>query len=118
MKVPRLSRAVAIGAAAALALGLSGCGGESNNSASEKNGEITLKFSQWWEPELPDGSLRGLMDQFEKDNPGIKVELISGPYASTKEQMVAGAASRTMADVVGLTARGSAISPSRAQLPT
>ncbi|AWA44139.1 sugar ABC transporter substrate-binding protein [Trueperella pyogenes] len=102
MKVPRLSRAVAIGAAAALALGLSGCGGESNNSASEKNGEITLKFSQWWEPELPEGSLRGLMDQFEKDNPGIKVELISGPYASTKEQMVAGAASHTMADVVGL----------------
>ncbi len=42
------------------------------------------------------------MDQFEKENPGIKVDLVSGPYASTKEQLFAGAASGTMPDVVGL----------------
>ena len=42
------------------------------------------------------------MDEFEAQNPGIKVELISGPYAATKEQVVAGAAAGTMSDVVGL----------------
>ncbi len=65
-------------------------------------GDVTLEFAQWWEPELPEGSLRGLMDRFEEENPGVTVELLSGPYASTKEQVVAGAASGTMSDVVGL----------------
>jgi multiple sugar transport system substrate-binding protein len=64
--------------------------------------EVTLEFTQWWEPELPEGSFRALMDEFEAANPGIKVELISGPYASTKEQVIAGAVAGTMSDVVGL----------------
>lgn len=38
------------------------------------------------------------MDEFEAANPGIKVSLISGLYASTKEQVVAGAAAGTMSD--------------------
>lgn len=63
---------------------------------------VTLEFAQWWEPELPDGAFRELMDQFEAENPNIKVELISGPYSSTKQQVVAGAAAGTMSDVVGL----------------
>ena len=63
---------------------------------------VTLEFTQWWEPELPAGEFRALMDEFEAQNPGIKVELISGPYASTKEQVIAGAAAGTMSDVVGL----------------
>jgi len=63
---------------------------------------VTLEFTQWWEPELPEGAFRALMDEFEAQNPGIKVELISGPYSSTKEQVVAGAAAGTMSDVVGL----------------
>lgn len=72
-------------------------------SAAAPAGEaVTLEFQQWWEPELPAGAFRALMDEFEAANPGIKVTLISGPYASTKEQVVAGAAAGTMADVVGL----------------
>ncbi|MCC6615713.1 MAG: sugar ABC transporter substrate-binding protein [Anaerolineae bacterium] len=63
---------------------------------------VTLEFSQWWEPELPEGSFRALMDEFEAQNPGITVELISGPYSTTRDQIVAGAATGTMADVVGL----------------
>jgi multiple sugar transport system substrate-binding protein len=63
---------------------------------------VTLQFSQWWAPELPEGSFRALMDEFEAANPGIKVELVSGPYAATREQSVAGAAAGTMSDVVGL----------------
>ena len=64
--------------------------------------EVTLEFAQWWEPELPEGSFRALIDEFEAQNPGIKVELISGPYSSTKEQVIAGAVAGTMSDVVGL----------------
>ena len=74
----------------------------SSDSEAADDGTVTLEFIQWWEPELPSGAFRALMDRFEAENPGIKVELISGPYASTKEQVIAGAASGTMADVVGL----------------
>ena len=63
---------------------------------------VTLEFAQWWEPELPDGALREIVDGFEEENPGVQVELLSGPYDSTKEQLFAGAAAGTMADVVGL----------------
>ena len=72
-------------------------------TAAATTGEtVTIEFAQWWEPELPAGFFRGIMDQFEAENPGIKVKLISGPYSSTKEQIVAGAAAGTMSDVVGL----------------
>jgi multiple sugar transport system substrate-binding protein len=74
----------------------------SNDSGSGGDGDVTLEFAQWWEPELPDGAFRELMDEFESENPGITVELLSGPYASTKEQLFAGAAAGTMSDVVGL----------------
>ncbi|UYN83539.1 MAG: sugar ABC transporter substrate-binding protein [Microcella sp.] len=66
------------------------------------NDTITLELAQWWEPELPAGALRAIVDQFEAENPGVRVELLSGPYASTKEQLFAGAAAGTMSDVVGL----------------
>lgn len=96
MRRRELGRMAAVMSALA-ALSVTGCGGSGSGS-----GEVTLEFTQWWEPELPDGTFRALMDTFEKQNPGIKVELLSGPYASTKEQLVAGAASKTMPDVVGL----------------
>lgn len=89
-------------AAGALALTACSSGDAGSSGSGGSGGDVTLEFSQWWEPELPDGALRGLMDEFEKANPGIKVKLLSGPYASTKEQVAAGAASGTMSDVVGL----------------
>ncbi|PYE31079.1 carbohydrate ABC transporter substrate-binding protein (CUT1 family) [Rhizobium sp. PP-F2F-G38] len=64
--------------------------------------DTTIEFIQWWEPEMPAGALRGIMDDFEKANPGIKVTLVSGPYATTRDQIVVGAASGTLSDVVGL----------------
>lgn len=65
-------------------------------------GGVTIEFAQWWEPELPAGSLRAIMDDFEAQNPGISVKLISGPYSNTHDQIVAGAATGTLSDVVGL----------------
>jgi multiple sugar transport system substrate-binding protein len=98
-----------VGAASVVML-VAACGGGSSGgtstgasgSAGGGSAAVTLEFAQWWEPELPANALRGLMDQFEAANPGIKVKLLSGPYASTKEQVVAGAAAGTMSDVVGL----------------
>ena len=64
--------------------------------------DVVLEFQQWWEPELPAGSFRAILDDFEAANPGIRVETISGPYLTTKDQIIASAATGTMADVVGL----------------
>lgn len=81
-----------LSAAAALwALGASGALAQTN-----------IEFIQWWEPEMPAGALRGIMDDFEKANPDIKVTLVSGPYSATHDQIVVGAASGTLSDVVGL----------------
>lgn len=84
------------------ALGLAACSGGGEAPANGEHDEVTLEFTQWWEPELPDGEFRALIDRFEEENPGITVELLSGPYAATREQVVAGAAAGTMSDVVGL----------------
>lgn len=89
-----------IGAAAAAATIFATAGCSAGDGGAD--GDVTLEFAQWWEPELPDGELRALLDRFEEENPGITVELLSGPYASTKEQLFAGAASGTISDVVGL----------------
>jgi multiple sugar transport system substrate-binding protein len=64
--------------------------------------QTEIEFIQWWEPEMPAGSLRGIMDDFEAANPDIKVTLVSGPYSATHDQIVVGAASGTLSDVVGL----------------
>jgi multiple sugar transport system substrate-binding protein len=77
-------------------------GATTDTTAPASSSDVVLEFAQWWAPELPEGSFRALMDEFEAENPGIKVELLSGPYSTTKEQVVAGAASGTMSDVVGL----------------
>jgi multiple sugar transport system substrate-binding protein len=88
--------------AVALAFTTACSGSSSSSSSSSEGGKVTIEFAQWWEPELPDGALQGVIDDFQKANPNITVNLLSGPYASTKEQVVAGAASGTMSDVVGL----------------
>lgn len=97
----RFAALCAVGTAAALVAACSS-GSSGRSGGSTGGGGVTLEFSQWWEPELPPGALRGMMDDFEKANPGIKVKLLSGPFASTKEQTIAGAATGKLADVVGL----------------
>ena len=67
-----------------------------------ESNDVTIEFVQWWEPELPEGSFRAIMDDFEASNPGIKVKLISNPFASTRDLVVSGAATNTLSDVVGL----------------
>ncbi|AZH77778.1 MULTISPECIES: ABC transporter substrate-binding protein [Microbacterium] len=93
---------VGAGTAAVTLLALAGCAPSGDSGSGGDDGDVTIEFAQWWEPELPDGEFRALIDGFEEANPGITVKLVSGPYASTKEQLFAGAASGTMPDVVGL----------------
>lgn len=71
-------------------------------SATAVFAQTNIEFIQWWEPEMPAGSLRSIVDGFEKANPDIKVSLVSGPYSTTHDQIVVGAASGTLSDVVGL----------------
>jgi multiple sugar transport system substrate-binding protein len=97
----RLKRLLAVMTVATMvAASAVGCGG--NDEPGTSGGDVTLEFAQWWAPELPAGSFDKLMADFTAQNPTIKVKLLSGPYASTKQQLVSGAASRTLPDVVGL----------------
>ncbi|MEO3862590.1 sugar ABC transporter substrate-binding protein [Acrocarpospora sp. B8E8] len=99
----RTRRLLGVMAAAMIGAAAVGCGSDAGSSAgSSGDGTVTLEFAQWWAPELPAGSFDKLMSDFTAQNPTIKVKLLSGPYASTKQQLVSGAASRTLPDVVGL----------------
>jgi multiple sugar transport system substrate-binding protein len=89
---------MAIAGLSIAALALSGCSAGSGDAS----GDVTLDFSQWWEVELKPDVMRSMMDDFEKENPGIKVNLISNPYSATVDLQTAGAATGTLADIVAI----------------
>lgn len=103
-----LKKSISIFAAGCMILALMACGGgtpdpgdEKKSDADKDSAEITLEFQQWWGVELPEGFLDEVCKGFT-DETGIKIKLLSNPYADTKTQVAAGAAADTMADVVGL----------------
>ncbi len=97
----RLKRLIAAASVAATLAFTAACGsGGSSDAASD--GPVTLEFAQWWGAELPAGEFDKIISDFTAQNPNIKVNLLSAPYASTKQQLVTGAASQTLPDVVGL----------------
>lgn len=103
-----MKKTVSVVAAGTMVLSLAACGTKGSGDAKEKNDgdsgsgtEVTLEFQQWWGVELPDGALAEICEKFTADT-GIKIELLSNPYADTKTQIASGAAAGTMADVVGL----------------
>lgn len=96
-----LQRLLGIMTAGVLTVATVGCG-SGTGSGTSADGTVTLEFAQWWAAELPDGAFDKLMGEFEDENPNIKVKLLTAPYASTKQQLVSGAASRTLPDVMGL----------------
>jgi len=101
VRATRLKRVIgAITAVATVAFGAACGSSDSGDSAS--GGAVTLEFAQWWGAELPAGELDKIVSDFTTQNPNIKIKLLSAPYASTKQQLVTGAASKTLPDVVGL----------------
>lgn len=85
----------------ALGISLVACGGKGKSDKKEGSAGTTIKFQQWWGVELPEGYLDKVAKDFEKDT-GIKVELISAPWADTKTAITAGATNKTIADVVSV----------------
>src|SRR3954451_8908658 len=96
----RLKRLLGAATAITTVAFIAACGsGDSGDAAS--SGPVTLEFAQWWGAELPSGSFDKMISDFTAQNPNIKVKLLSAPYASTKQQLVTGAASNKLPDVVG-----------------
>ena len=100
--------------AGTLVLSLAACGGGSGNgdSGSESSGSgdsgsessgggVTLKFQQWWGAELPEGYLDEIVENYEKET-GVKVELLTAPWADTKTAITAGATNNTIADIISV----------------
>lgn len=90
----------AVATTAAVALALTGCSGGSSSGGS--NQKVTLTFSQWWAPQMPTGTMQGIVKDFEKSHPNITIKLISAPFDTVQSQTISEAASGTMSDIVGL----------------
>lgn len=81
-------RGIAILFTLALVL-LAGCGGE-------QDGDIVLEF---WAMGAEGENVRPLLDQFEAENPGVRVELQRLPWTSAHEKLLTSYAGRGMPDV-------------------
>ena len=77
-----------------MVLSLAACGGsgggESSDDSKDEGGSeggdgVTLEFQQWWGVELPDGALADICQKFTDDT-GIKIDLLSNPYADTRHR--------------------------------
>ncbi|MDO4276230.1 MAG: sugar ABC transporter substrate-binding protein [Eubacteriales bacterium] len=68
----------------------------------ESNEKVTLEFAQWWENELPEGKMAEIIGNFEEQYPEIEIKLVTNPYSSTHDALVAGAATGTMSDICGV----------------
>ena len=101
VRTTRLKRLIGAATAATLVAFVAACGSSDSGDGSS-GGPVTLEFAQWWGAELPAGDFDKIISDFTTQNPNIKVKLLSAPYASTKQQLVTGAASKTLPDVVGL----------------
>ncbi len=71
------------------------------DTSTVKDTGITLEFQQWWAVECPEGYVQNICDNFYKET-GIKVELLSAPFADTKTQIVSGSTTGTVADLVSV----------------
>ncbi|MET7424372.1 sugar ABC transporter substrate-binding protein [Dactylosporangium sp. NPDC005555] len=101
VRATRLKRVLGAVTAAAMVAVVAACG-SSDSGGTASDGSVTLEFAQWWGAELPAGEFDKIISDFTAQNPNIKIKLLSAPYASTKQQLITGAASKTLPDVVGL----------------
>jgi len=77
--------------AAALPIGLRYCRqGVTELAVAAGAEDRTLVFTQWWEDEMEAGSLAALVRDFETQNPGIRIQLDTRPYAEVHRLLFAG----------------------------
>lgn len=98
-----MKKMISTAIAGAMVLSFAACGSDNSDKPEQdsEGGSVTLEFQQWWGVELPEGVLEDICNDFTQET-GIKIDLLSNPYADTKTQIAAGAAAGTMADIVGL----------------
>lgn len=93
---------LSVALAATMVFSLAACGSKDNGKDSKKDdGAVTIKFQQWWGAELPEGYLDEVVANYEKET-GVKVELLTAPWADTKTAITAGATNGTIADIVSV----------------
>lgn len=74
---------------------------DSGTETDAASSDVTLKFQQWWGAELPEGYLDDICAKYEEET-GVKVELLTAPWADTKTSITAGATNGTIADVISV----------------
>lgn len=79
----KLTTVAALGVAAVLAL--AGCGGGADKE--KANGQVTLKMVESLTNPTRTETIKGLLEGFEKENPTIKVDLISPPTDSADQKI-------------------------------
>jgi len=76
-------------------------GAETETETEAAGSDVTLKFQQWWGAELPEGYLDDICAKYEEET-GVKVELLTAPWADTKTAITAGATNGTIADIISV----------------
>lgn len=96
-------RCLSVAFAGTMVLGLAACGSSSGDGAKgDGDGKsVTLKWQQWWAVECPEGYVEDLVAKYEEET-GVKIELLSAPFADTKTQITSGASTGTVADIVSV----------------
>ena len=109
--ITTMKKGMVVGLAGIMMTALAACGGGGGSSGTEgskpeaestgKSSDVTLKFQQWWGAELPQGYLDDICAKYEEET-GVKVELITAPWADTKTAITAGATNGTIADIISV----------------
>lgn len=109
-----LKKGLAVGLMGIMVASLAACGGKDegktdaktdakteDSGSDSKSSDVTLKFQQWWGAELPEGYLDDICAKYEEET-GVKVELLTAPWADTKTAITAGATNGTIADIISV----------------
>ena len=77
---------------------LAGCGGKGNEGGSKDGEKVKLSFAMWSETQMP--AMQAMIDEYEKQNPNVEIELQSSSYKEYWTKIEASAAGGTAPDVM------------------
>lgn len=73
----------------------------SGSAAGGNSKNVTLEWQQWWAVECPKGYVQKIVDTYYQKT-GVKIKLLSAPFADTKTAIESGASTGTVADIVSV----------------